>query len=233
MKHYSIALVSDVPQLTLGALSPIAHALQVQANKHFAPLWGIRAIVEAHTEKDIPPGFWPIKIQANIGDPSAAGFHTDANNQPYAVVQYAPGWEITASHENLEMLFDPFGNALTPAMVNGKHVMVLQELCDPCEGFTYQTNGVPVSDFLTPHYYERAAFGSGEHYSFLNKLGGPMAVGVDGYLSWLDPSDNHWYQETNFGGTIQISDLSLNDKAARGGMSLREWISQVSKIERA
>jgi hypothetical protein len=241
MTHYSIALVSDVPELTREALEPVAQALRIQTNGHFLPKWPIAqpsgVTIEAHTEAGIPPGFWPIKIQADIGDPSAAGFHTDANNQPYALIQYAPDWTVTASHELLEMLFDPFGNALAPATINGKPVQVLQELCDPCEGFSYpiapnRTQAVvTVSDFLTPHYYERSPFEAGHHFSFLNKLSGPMDVGVDGYLSYLD--GNEWFQITNFAGQgIVVSDLGPNDKAAREGMSLREWISQVSKIER-
>jgi hypothetical protein len=231
MTHYNVALVSDVPELTLNTLKPVAAALQIQINGHFAPKWPIGASIEAHHESNIPAGFWPIRILADIGDPSAAGYHTDQNNQPYAVIEYAPDWTVTASHELLEMLYDPFGNALTPAIINGKHVQVLRELCDPCEAFTYFIHGVQVSDFLTPHYYDRTEH-TGFHYSFLNKLTGPMAVAEDGYLSWLD-GNGEWFQETNFTGQgVQISDLGPNDKAARGGMSLREWIAQVSKVLR-
>ncbi len=234
MTHLNVALVSDVPELTLDALKPIAAALQIQVNGHFAPKWPVSASIEAHTEKGIPPGFWPIRIMADIGDPSAAGYHTDANNQPYAVVKFEDGWTVTASHELLEMLYDPFGNVLTPATINGKQVQVLRELCDPCEAFSYPVHGVMVSDFLTPHYYEPNGFvPDGRRYSFMSTLAGPMAVAVDGYLSWLDTASNRWFQETNFAGQgIQISDLGPNDKAARKGMSLREWISQASKIQR-
>ena len=231
MTHYNVALVSDVPELSLDALKPVAAALQIQINGHFAPKWPISASIEAHHESNIPAGFWPIKVLADIGDPSAAGYHTDQNNQPYAVIEFAPDWTVTASHELLEMLYDPFGNVLTPAIINGKHVQVLRELCDPCEAFTYLIHGVAVSDFLTPHYYESGPGQIGRHYSFLNKLAGPMDVAEDGYLSWLDGDE--WMQETNFAGEgIQISDLGPNDKAARMGMSLREWIAQVSKVLR-
>ncbi len=228
MTHYNVALVSDVPELTIPALQDVAAALQIQVNGHFAPKWPISASIEAHSEKGTPPGFWPIRIMADIGDPSAAGYHTDANNQPYAVIQFAPDWTVTASHELLEMVFDPFGNSLVPAVINGKQVQVLRELCDPCEAFTYFIHGVQVSDFLTPHYYEKQPVPH-LHYSFLNKLTGPMDVATDGYLSWLDSGE--WFQETNFAGQgIQISDLGPNSKADRNGMSLREWISQVSKV---
>jgi hypothetical protein len=225
LKHSYIALISDVPELTLEALGPIAHALQVQANKQFKPMWGIHANVEAFTETTIPTGFWPIRILANIGQPGAAGYHTDANNQPYAEIQYAPDWTVTASHEMLEMLFDPFGNALIPAVVNGQHVQVLQELCDPCEAFSYLTgDDVAVSDFVTPYYYERAVVPN-QRYSFLGNLSGPMAVAVDGYLSYLD--GNEWFQITNFSGQgIQVVDLGPNDKAGRQGLSLKEWVQK-------
>jgi hypothetical protein len=232
MTHYNVALVSDVPELTLDALKPVAAALQIQVNGHFAPKWPISASIEAHSEKGIPPGFWPIRIMADIQQPGAAGYHTDANNQPYALIQFASDWTVTASHELLEMLLDPFGNSLVPAVINGKQVQVLRELCDPCEAFTYFIHGVAVSDFLTPHYYEKQPTPH-LHYSFLNKLSGPMDVATDGYLSWLDTETNHWLQETNFAGQgIQISDLGPNSKADRNGMSLREWIAQVSKVLR-
>lgn len=232
MTHYNVALVSDVPELTLNALKIVAAALQIQINGHFAPKWPISASIEAHSEKGIPPGFWPIRILADIQEPGAAGYHTDANNQPYALIQFASDWTVTASHELLEMLFDPFGNSLVPAVINGKQVQVLRELCDPCEAFMYFIHGVAVSDFLTPHYYEKPA-SSHLHYSFLNKLAGPMDVATDGYLSWLDTETSEWWQMTNFAGQgIQIADLGPNSKADRDGMSLREWISQVSKIVR-
>jgi hypothetical protein len=233
MTHYNVALVSDVPQLTLDNLKPVAAALQIQHNGHFAPKWNTSASIEAHHESNIPTGFWPIKVLADIGDPSAAGYHTDQNNQPYAVIQYAPDWTITASHELLEMLYDPFGNVLSPAIINKKHVQVLRELCDPCEAFSYLIQGVAVSDFLTPHYYEAGGFvPDGRRYSFMSAVAGPMAVAVDGYLSYLD-QNNEWWQITNFAGQgIQVTDLGPNDKPARKGMSLREWIAQVSKIGR-
>jgi len=43
----------------------------------------------------------------------AAGVHLDRNGQPFALVEYGQGWwSLTASHETLEMLADPWGNRL-------------------------------------------------------------------------------------------------------------------------
>jgi hypothetical protein len=39
----------------------------------------------------------------------AAGYHQDSYGQPYALVEYSASWSLTASHEVVEMLVDPWG----------------------------------------------------------------------------------------------------------------------------
>src|SRR5262249_1031572 len=60
--------------------------------------------------EDIPLDYWPIVILDDIEEPGAAGYHTDQNGQPFALVQADSNWVLTVSHECLEMLADPFGN---------------------------------------------------------------------------------------------------------------------------
>ena len=78
--------------------------------------------------------------------------------RPYAVVQFSNRWTLTASHEALEMLCDPFGNLLHPSKSlteNQGTVEFLVEVCDPSEAvpFSYQIDGVVVSDFYYPSFY--------------------------------------------------------------------------------
>jgi len=226
--YHNIALVSEVPELPLADLTPVAAALQIQVQRDFFPIWNRIATVAAFDPKKIPHGFWPIRIQANIGDPNAAGFHTDANNQPFALIAYAPDWPLTASHECLEMILDPWGNWLTPTVRNGQSILVLREACDPCEDFSYQINGVTVSDFVKRGYYTAAVPLTGS-YSFMGILKHPLEVVTNGYLSWLDPATNHWFQETYFGGVDQVVDLGPNSKEVRQGKALREWVDEQSR----
>ncbi len=221
MLHFHTALVSESKHLPLANLLPVAAALSKQIVRDFSPMWRRTATVNAFASRaQVPVGTWPLIVQDNIGDPSALGYHTDDNGQPYSLIKFDPDWSITASHEMLEMLADPYGNRLYPGTINGKKVMILQELCDPIDG-------VPMSDFLTPEWYDGGGANPSKHYSFLHKLTAPHQVAADGYVSWLDPTNNHWYQETNFGSLV-ISDLGVNGDLV--GKSLREKVDHHGRI---
>lgn len=70
--------------------------------------------------------------------PGWAGVHSVTNGVPYAKVLAWQGMSITASHEIIEMLAN-------------------REICDPVQYHWYQINGVAVSDFVTPSWYDRRA----------------------------------------------------------------------------
>jgi hypothetical protein len=216
-----VALVSLTREISQGDLMRVAAAVQKQVTRDFAPLWGLRATVDAFDElKDIPSDYHPIvlfgdpdelmgRLEFEIGDVNAArlveqfegnrlgGIHLNAfTRQPFALVALSDAWSVTVSHETLEMLADPFGNRL----VAGPHptdpeerVRYLLEVCDPCQTVWYPVNGVQVSDFYTPRYFDpvrnRAAF-----YSFTGALEHPLHVLDGGYITWIDPDDSGLYQ---------------------------------------
>lgn len=222
MRTYHVGLISTSKKISADQLSLVAAALSKQMLRDVSPLWNFNATVSAFPSGKVPVGYYKMTVADNIHEPGAAGYHTDDTHQPYSLIQYDTDWSVTCSHELIEMIGDPWGNRLYPGVINNKRVQVLQELCDPCEAFSYAIDGVSVSDFLLPAYYD-AAVVSGKHYSFLNKLTKPYVVADGGYISWLDPSNNHWYQETNF-GQIVVSDLGLNSELIKGFKSLREAV---------
>ncbi|MBV8988899.1 MAG: hypothetical protein JO372_10105, partial [Solirubrobacterales bacterium] len=59
----------------------------------------------------------------------------------------------------------------------------LVEVCDPCEGSGYEINGVPVSDFVTPEYYETTAT-PGTRHNFLGTIERRFGLLANGYISW-------------------------------------------------
>jgi hypothetical protein len=83
--------------------------LQKQTTRDLAPIWEIKATVDAFAKlNEVPVCYWPIIItEEDLGD--AAGIHEDKDGQPFSLVKYDNGWSLTASHERLEMLVDPFG----------------------------------------------------------------------------------------------------------------------------
>ncbi|HXH67388.1 MAG TPA: hypothetical protein VNI81_09315 [Candidatus Limnocylindrales bacterium] len=191
--------------LTLAQLDSVAEALQTQMDRDFTPAWGVRALVQAiDRNQAVPRGAWPMRIQ----DQSDAGLgvHLDNHSKPFAEIQAGADWTITASHEMLEMLVDPLGKKLMsdkdidPAS-DGHQVQYLVEVGDPVEVFSYQINGVSLSDFITPEYYDLNA-APGTSYDFLDQLHSALEVPAGCYISWFDPQDGRWHQKQPDGSFV-------------------------------
>lgn len=238
---HQIALVSDSSTVTFSDVSAVAAALQKQATRDFAPIWQVNATVSAFDKlESVPVDYWPVIIRDDIDQPGAAGYHTDDNGQPFSLVQADEQWQLTASHEALEMLADPFGNRTIAGapppqaprqIAQLKRVTYLVEVCDPCEDtqFAYGVNGQQVSDFITPHYYDPNGAATGTMYSFRGNVKGPHTVLENGYVSFGNPITNEWYQIIVSGGQTQLQDLGKLD---RKGRSLRETIDSIVRNTR-
>jgi hypothetical protein len=219
-----VAVVSETASISFSELSRVSAALQKQAIRDVGPVWGIQSTVDAFGRlEDVPIGTWPIIIEDNINVPGAAGIHEDDDGQPFALVTAGNGWSLTASHELVEMLVDPFGRRLTegqsPKPGQGR-VQFLIEPCDPSEAvqFAYLINGVTVSDFYTPKYFS-TVFNPADRYSHTGAIQRPRQVLKGGYLSWHDPVTDHWFQETFFTGNApkfrDLGRLTVSAKSFR------------------
>lgn len=227
-----VAFVSESSAVSASLASAIAAALQKQVTRDFAPLWNVSATVSYFpTLDDVPTGYWPVIVQDQLDDPSAGGYHTDKNGQPYALIRSDGEVSLTASHECLEMLADPFGNRLqaSASIKPGQgRVEYLVEVCDPCEGtnFGYTVNGLKMSDFYTPHYFDPVT-ASGVRYCFTGAVKQPRQLLQGGYLSWLEPVSGHMWQAFYFGAKITYKDLGKPP----AGKSLREWVDGQTRPE--
>jgi hypothetical protein len=230
-----LALVAETGRITCSQLNRVASALQKQAIRDFRPIWQITATVDAFDRlEDVPLGYWPIIVLEDINVPGAAGVHEDKNGQPLALVEYSDSWSLTASHEMLEMLADPWGSRLiaggSPKPEQGR-VEFLVEVADPSEDaqFGYLVNGMLVSDFFTPHFYDPVTV-SGVRYSFGGHIPGPRQIVQGGYISWHDPVSDHWWQQRWF-GTPQPTFHDLGRATGRAG-SLRSAIDSLTGTSR-
>ncbi len=243
-----VALVSVTAQVSCRQLSLVAASLQKQAMRDFEPLWHIRATVDSFDSlDDVPLGYWPVIVVDDV--PGAAGIHLDRNGQPFALVEFDQGWALTASHETLEMLADPWGNRLiagnSPKPDQGR-VEFLVEVADPPEDaqFGYTVNGILVSDFLTPHFWDPVA-APAVRYSFRNSIPGPREVLPGGYISWHDPVSDHWWQQTWFGGPApRFRDLGVMtgrtgslraavDAKGQTARRIRRMVARASELQQA
>jgi hypothetical protein len=208
MLQIKIGLMDTTRSISPDTMAAAAAALNIQVTRDLPQYWPINASVEflPGTGK-VPQGVWPVQIVKSL-PPGEGGFHLTRHNQPYAKVIATPGsddWTIDASHEVIEMLVDPAGNRLqTSAAIEITHGTItdgpgqfeyLVEACDPCEanGLSYPIEGIAVSDFITPHFYEPHAL-PGTRYSFNGALTKPRQILPGGYISWIDPQSDEVQQ---------------------------------------
>jgi hypothetical protein len=216
-----VALVSLTSDVSPRRLMQAAAAVQKQITRDFTPFWGLRATVNAFDDlRSVPSDYHPVVL---FGDPDElmgrldfaisaeytaqliddferdrlSGLHLNAfTRQPFALVAASDVWSVTLSHEVLEMIADPFGNRLVAAahpLDPQMRVKYLLEVCDPCQAMWYPVNGVPVSDFFTPRYFDPVGVDR-SRYSFTGALERPLQILDGGYLSWIDPQDSGLYQ---------------------------------------
>jgi len=218
-----ICIVPRTASLSPSEAAAVAAAIQQQIISDFYPIWQVAAIVSA--APDPLPGSVPIFVYDNIGQLGMAGYHTtETGNFPYAMVEYGPGWSITASHETLEILVDPTANRTWYGVLpppNPHPVAFLYEICDPCQSpqYAYPVAGFYVSDFYTPDYCRGGIAIPGRAYSFRGNIQEPMSILPGGSLSWID-TDNNLYQAQNDGQQISLRNLGLFNA---GPEALREF----------
>lgn len=228
-----LALVSESSSIDLPEVTRVAAALDKQATRDFSSIWGINSSIHAFALlEDVPLGYWPMIVKDDIGFQGAAGIHLDQDGQPFALITSGAGWSLTASHEMLEILADPFGNRTIAgrSIKPGQgRVSYLVEVCDPSEAFefSYTVNDLQMSDFYTPSFFD-PAMATGVRYSFTGAITKPRQVLKGGYLSWQEPISGHWFQASFFGLALKIADLGPID-ASKG--SLRSQIDAMTMNE--
>ncbi|MBS0561110.1 MAG: hypothetical protein JSR21_13750 [Proteobacteria bacterium] len=236
MSVIQVGLVDMTGKIDTSLMQAAAAALNLQVTRDLPQFWPINATVAyLPSAKHVPTGVWPIQLVAKL-PPGEGGFHMDKHNQPYAKVIASPKddtWTIDASHELIEMLVDPWGNRMQSSVaihVVGNGVQdgtgqfsYLVEACDPCEAnqYGYTVNGVLVSDFITPHYYDPTAV-AGTRYSFNGSLTGPRQMLPGGYISFVNEALDEW-QQILWVDPNQPPQLR-NLGPAGNARSLRAWI---------
>ena len=227
-----LALLSETSRVSSSELARVAAALNKQATRDITSFWGVQASVDAFENlEDVPLGYWPMIVRDDFGFPGAAGIHLDDDGQPFALIQHSNSWSLTASHEAVEMMVDPLGNRLIagPSLKDDQgRVEYLVEVADPSEHaeFGYTVNGILMSDFYGPQFFDPVADPS-VRYSFTGAIKEPRQVLRGGYISWHEPISGHWWQLVHFGAGPEFRDLGRLNLA---GQSIRSVIDSHTEV---
>jgi hypothetical protein len=166
----------------------LVRALQIYVDRHVAPAWGTPArLVEA--DKPIK-GAWALIFLDHADKAEALGYHNiTVNGEPLGRVFVTSARDndepvsVVASHELAEMLVDPADNlwALGP---DGR--LYAYEICDSVEEEHFEINGIAVSDFVYPAYFEAHRRPKTARFDHLDKVKRPFQVLPNGFLKYHD-----------------------------------------------
>lgn len=205
-KTVTVAFLNVSSVVALEDLQNVVASLQIQASRDFGPIYGMNANLAVFTDqKAVPADAWQMIIGDDSDQIDALGYHELSSTglplgKVFAKTDKEDGmqWSVTASHELLEMLADPWA-CLCAQASDGR--ILAYEPCDAVEAeeFGYQINGVTVSDFVLPSWFD----GSAAPYDYCKHVTSPGQLIKDGYISVLGPSG--WSQ-------VQAEHASVPDR---------------------
>jgi hypothetical protein len=206
MSRIHVAIINSADQYTDEALADLVPALQWQIDHDFRSTWGIAAQLVAVPKGETPdPAMWWLALLNDSDQAGALGYHDlTPDLLPTGKVfinedlKYGAQVPVTASHELLEMLGDPWIN--TTAFDPATGWLHAYEAADAVEAdeFSYEApNGVRVSDFVLPQYFDPNHVGKDLPVTMRGNLTEPFSLAPGGYQSYLDLAnlDKGWQQE--------------------------------------
>jgi len=194
-----IAVTNASTCLTDAQVGAVLPALQNQVSDDFKAYWDLDCTL-TFLPKDQPltQGWWQIVVVDNPEQAGALGYHElTRQGSPlgkiFAKLDLDSGasWTATLSHELLEMLADPWINWCA---VGSDSKIYALEVCDAVEAdnLGYLIDGVLVSDFVTPAWFEPT---SADRLDFKQHLTKELELARGGYISTFDPGTG-WTQIT-------------------------------------
>lgn len=180
-----VAIIDQTGQITASLLQQTRKALQTQVTDDYVPYWFDDATIEIATERK--KGVWPIYIQNNLDQAGVNGYHWFDEVSPYAKVLFNAEWQYTLSHELLEMIRNPYANKRK----GYDEVFFVEEVADATNGRGYEIDGVKLSNFITPNYWDLTK-STGIKYDFLGLLSEPRQLADGGYMPFEDNLGNYY-----------------------------------------
>ncbi|MGY3132346.1 hypothetical protein ACVWZM_003028 [Bradyrhizobium sp. USDA 4501] len=164
-------------------LRKLVSALNKQMKRDFVPIWGYPATLYI-TDKP-KPDEWQFVFLDDADAANALGYHDlTKDGQPVSKVfvktTLAAGQKVsvTASHELLEMMIDPGAQLWAQ---NSDGLFYAYEMCDAVEDEEYVIDGIAVSDFLHPSFFESWHKARSVQFDYLKKVDRPFQTLHNGY----------------------------------------------------
>lgn len=186
----SIYLINQSTLVTDAQVAAMADACDHQIAQHIASAWRLLpSPVRAVPRGQVPRGGWNLVVLDTLDEAGALGWHTDDGQGIHGVVgakaSMDAGYKVltgpyavsaTCSHEAAELFCNPNANAWRDT---GRGSSVIQEVCDPVEVDWYLIDGVAVSNFVLPDYFDPTP--ASTKFDYMGTLHRPFSIAKGGY----------------------------------------------------
>lgn len=159
-------------------------AMQKYVDAFVAPIWGTPA--RLIKTKGFKSGAWAMVFLDNADQPGALAYHDlTPDGLPVAkvfvksILADKQLVSVSASHELVEMLVDPAVNMMT--MGPDLKLAYGYEIADPVEEETFAVNGIQLSDFVYPAYFETFRRPKSVQFDHMNLVTRPFQILKGGY----------------------------------------------------
>lgn len=164
-------------------LEDLIKAMQLYIDDYIYPIWGSRAnLIKTNGPMK---GQWSLVFQDDADVPDALAYHDEESHQPVSRVFVKTTLDdgedvaVAATHELAEMMVDAPCNRYASA--GDQHTMFSYEVCDPVEDTFFPLNGLNMSNFVHPAYFEADPLGQGRKFDQLGVLTRPFSLTEGGY----------------------------------------------------
>jgi hypothetical protein len=188
-----IAVVNK-SKISFGDCSEIVSVLKKYNDLYLSPAWGTSAeIIEL---KEIPKGFWGLVFLDEANAPESLEYHDlTLDGLPLGkifvknVLDQKEKVSIAASHELAELLVDPGSNLC--AVKNSNKTIYALEIVDPVDETDFNIDGIPVSNFVYPSWFESFRKPGSAKFDHLGLVDRPFKMLKSGYSSIIK-SNGKW-----------------------------------------
>jgi hypothetical protein len=165
-------------------LDALIAAMQAYVSQYVTPVWGTPA--KLVKSKGFVKGAWAMVFLEDADTPGALAYHElTPDGLPISKVFVKTTVDdgelvsVSASHELVEMLVDPAINMMTTGP--DPKIVYAYESADPVEALTFNVNGIPMSDFVYPAYFEVFHKPGSVKFDQLKKVNRPFQILSGGY----------------------------------------------------
>jgi hypothetical protein len=165
-------------------LDALIAAMQAYIDNHVVPVWSTPAKLVKST--DFVAGAWAMVFLDDADTPGALAYHDlTPDGWPLSKIfvrttlQNKDLVSVSASHELVEMLVDPAINMYTSGP--DPKTMYAYESADPVEELNFPVNGIAMSDFVYPSYFESFRKPGSTQFDRLSKVTKPFQILSGGY----------------------------------------------------